>query len=303
MPEWCTGPLAGYLALLSVAYMTIVDVNLEYWNCELSHDGLHFMVTSPNIQCWASANDDGDDRQSSLHTQLRPFVIAAVAVYVVGIPLLFAWLLLRNRKTLANRSQLEVIMLYGEGAAGSSAYRDAWLQAQAGGGAKAAQSLAWTKAHFGFLFRRYDDNCFWWELVVLLKKLGVSLVRHQMPPASIEQATAAFLVIVSYGLGVMRFQPYDGDHMDAMDNVAEMMSMLLAVFGMVFFTGVLPRAEMNSMATILVILSVASFGVMAAFVAVDVFPRVGLMKQSPTAFPDLSLLPCALFHPALTSAP
>ena len=266
-PQWCTGPLAGFLALLSIAYTTIIDVNLEYWNCEYSHDGMYFMVASPNIQCWNYS-------EPNLHTELRSFVIAAMIVYVAGIPLLFAGLFFGHRKTLANRNQLEVILLYGEGKSeASSTYRDVWLKAMAGGD-EALQALTRAKAHFGFLFRRYDQRCFWWELVVLMKKLGIALVHHQLPPGSIEQGAAAVLVIVTYGLSVVRFQPYDAPHMDAMDYVAEVMSMLLAVSGLAFFADVLPSAEENAIAAILVILSLVSFGIMAAFVAIDVFPRV-----------------------------
>ena len=272
--QWCTGPLAGFLALLSVAYTTIVDVNLEYWNCEYSHDGMYFMVASPNVQCWNYSDPN-------LHTMLRPVVIAAMILYVAGIPLLFAGLFLWHRKTLANRNQLEVILLYGEGTSRSSTYRDLWLKELAGGD-DALQSLTRAKAHFGFLFRRYDQRCFWWELIVLLKKLSIALVHHQLPPGSIEQGAAAALVIITYGLSVMRFQPYDAPHMDSMDYIAEIMSMLLAVAGLAFFADVLPSSEENAIAVILVILSLASFGIMAAFVAYDAFPRVSFISRPAT---------------------
>ena len=265
---WCTAPMAGYLAMLSVAYTTIADVNLEYWNCKHSHDGLYFMVASPNIQCWNYS-------EPNLHTKLLPMVIICILVYLIGIPLLFLWLLMRNRTALKNRKELEIIMLYGEGTSGSmSAYTDMAAKEEAGGDA-ALLALVRAKEQFGFLFRRYEPGRYWWELVVLLKKLSIAIVHHNLPPASIEQGASTCLVIVTYGLAVARFGPYDNNYLDAMDYIAETMSILFVIAGMAFFTDVQPPQEQDAIAGVLVILSLASFAIMGAFVVYDAFPRVG----------------------------
>eukprot|EP00951_Prasinocladus_malaysianus_P004998 scaffold35523_cov40-Prasinocladus_malaysianus.AAC.1 len=268
--EWCRSPVAAYLALLSLAYTVIADVNLEYFNCQYSHTDaagrdLFFMVAEPSIECWGA--------EPNLHSRLLPLVIAALIVYIAGLPLLFLCLLLRERNILPVRSELEAIATYGVGGGAHGVYHDLLMQEKAGG-QEAIERLDKAKQRFGFLFRRYDPARFWWELVVMLKKLLITLVRHQLPSASIEQGAFAALIVISYGMSVYRFKPYDAPHLDSMDYVAEAMSMMLSILGLAFLSGHLPESEVQKIGIALMVLSILSIAILVGYIMADTFPRI-----------------------------
>lgn len=62
----------------------------EFFNCT-ERNGRWWLIAEPSIECY-------DLSSWNQHTKLLPVCCAAVLVYVIGIPMLFATLLFRNRK-------------------------------------------------------------------------------------------------------------------------------------------------------------------------------------------------------------
>lgn len=79
------------LVVLSWAYVVLANINLEFFNCA-KRGGQWFLAAEPSVQCYDFESWDNQ------HAQLLPLCCAAVAVYVIGVPALFATLLFRRRK-------------------------------------------------------------------------------------------------------------------------------------------------------------------------------------------------------------
>ena len=65
-------------------------VSQEFFSC-YKRDGKWYLSAEPSVQCY-------DFDTYGQHAQLLPLCVVSTAVYVLGIPLLFAGLLYRRRK-------------------------------------------------------------------------------------------------------------------------------------------------------------------------------------------------------------
>lgn len=147
--------LAGFFVFLSWAYFMIATSTSEYYNCKKNKSTGHFfMEKDSSVRCWDFANPN-------LHTYILPASIASLIFYILGIPLLFATLLFsqsywltRRKKILASRTSI-----------GRSKYSE-----------KDLKNVFALEETMGFLFKRYRSNAFWWELLVLGRKLVFAIM-------------------------------------------------------------------------------------------------------------------------------
>eukprot|EP00951_Prasinocladus_malaysianus_P029533 scaffold273446_cov38-Prasinocladus_malaysianus.AAC.1 len=74
-----------------LATTTTTSVTMEFFHC-FERSGRWYLAAEPSIECY-------DLSDWNTHTRLLPLCCAAIVVYVIGIPALFATLLYRKRKS------------------------------------------------------------------------------------------------------------------------------------------------------------------------------------------------------------
>ena len=89
---------------------------------------------------------------------------------------------------------------------------------------------------YGFLFRHYEEQEFWWELVVLARKALVAVIIH-LPKAPEQQTMLGIMVLLGYISLTYHQQPYSSTYLNTMDTVGAAMATGLALAGLVMFGG------------------------------------------------------------------
>mmetsp|Transcript_15109 Transcript_15109/g.38851 ORF Transcript_15109/g.38851 Transcript_15109/m.38851 type:complete len:2663 (+) Transcript_15109:417-8405(+) len=260
--------MAGYSApfylMLSWGYYTLVDVNAEYFNC-FPNKGRHFMVVEPSIECWSFGG------AWNRHATLLPVAAPALLLYGAGIPSLFGWMLLRDRRLLIHRIELTQIWQYRIPQYHMS--EEQYVASQRCG-SLAPRRLAALERRCGFLFRRYTPQAYWWELVVLARKLALVLIKQISSP--LEQTWVVVVVLLVYTGAVMRYQPYENKLLVRMDMTAMCLTIFVTITGFIFYSDSMPDISTVAGGYVLLIMLVGNAAVMAAFVVLDSYPS--LMK-------------------------
>ena len=171
---------SAFLLFLSWAYMALAQINVEYYTCSATSDGRYVLDMDPTVQCGVG-----------WHQALLLPAIAGTIVYVIGIPLFFALTLLQHRRLLSVRDLIDD-------------------KHPSFGDLEAAEQ------RFGFLFRRYEAEYHWWELMFFFRKLAlVSTQAFFSRP--LDQCLLTMLALMPGMLGVVRAKPYDSDALDVME--------------------------------------------------------------------------------------
>ena len=91
---------------------------------------------------------------------------------------------------------------------------------------------------FGFLFRRYEAEYHWWELMFFFRKLAL-ISTQAFFSRPLDQCLLTMLAIVPGMLGVVRAKPYDSAALDVMEWVACASSFVILFAGFLFFSDLL----------------------------------------------------------------
>lgn len=87
------------------------------------------------------------------------------------------------------------------------------------------------QVYFGTLFENFNHLCFWWELVVILKKLAIALTLQGIPSSNSSQS-AIIMSILSIVLATqVRLLPW---RRNWTENLSDTVSTLLLIFALVF---------------------------------------------------------------------
>ena len=89
---------------------------------------------------------------------------------------------------------------------------------------------------YGFLFRHYEEQQFWWELVVLARKALVALVIH-LPKAPEQQTMLGIIILFGYISLSCQQRPYSSTYLNYMDAIGAAMATALTLAGLVMFGG------------------------------------------------------------------
>ena len=89
---------------------------------------------------------------------------------------------------------------------------------------------------YGFLFKHYQERRFWWEMLVLLRKLGFALIIHQ-PKAPEQQTLLGIMCLLPYIALVNGVRPYSHVYLNWMDMLGASFATSLALSGLVMFGG------------------------------------------------------------------
>ncbi len=169
-----------------VLYLYMTRTTLDIFNCsptdppEKDKDGkeILYMAWNLNIVC----NEPG-----GTHMFLLPFAVAALAVYVVGLPCASLWWLWKNKQTVKY---------------------DQILRAQLTGDSKRTNPHYTFRKTWKALYMNYRPGSWGWEFVVVLRKFLIvfcSLTFRRTP--SYQLAMALLVLFVAYVLQV-RVNPY-----------------------------------------------------------------------------------------------
>jgi hypothetical protein len=182
------------------------------------------------VQCWTSDHA----------ILIFVFALPLFVLYVIGVPLAGLWLVIKNKLnietlTLSNneKDQLteEEIQHFKEKTLGFSEDQLGELKDEA----------MKFQTNFGFLIAGYEPQYGWWECIVSLRKVAMSILSTILAQDYFSQGQLGLLVIVIALLGHTYAAPFK-DHM--MD-IFEFMS--LSCSGLIFFLGTLsygPESEM-----------------------------------------------------------
>ena len=114
------------------------------------------------------------------HTEMMILAVAAMVVYVAGIPLLILILLVRKKKHLYNDDD------------DGMKHEEAQYQ-------------------LGAVYMQYENKFFWWEVVVILQKMLMTGALVIVAPGSPVQILTASMFMLAYMLLVLRASPYVSD--------------------------------------------------------------------------------------------
>ena len=89
---------------------------------------------------------------------------------------------------------------------------------------------------YGFLFRHYEERQFWWEMMVLGRKLIFALIVN-LPKAPEQQAMLGILCLIPYISLVYVRSPYSSRWLNYMDLLGAFFAGCLALSGLTMFGG------------------------------------------------------------------
>lgn len=62
--------------------------------------------------------------------------------------------------------------------------------------------------YFGTLFETFSRRCFWWEMVIILKKLSIALVLRGLPPTDAFQSSLVVIILSGIQFAQVMLQPW-----------------------------------------------------------------------------------------------
>jgi hypothetical protein len=214
----------------------------EFFNCAKRGDRW-FLAAEPSVECY-------DFSSQNQYRQLLPLCATALVVYVLGIPALFATLLFRRARILRHRQGLQRIFHEREMQDSRSRAREKSRFCTVGQTHEAAkgeilrlldidelrEKLERAIDLYGFLFRHYHERQYWWELLVLSRKLAFAVIVNlpKMPEA---QTMLGIIVLFAYIAIAQAMTPYMQRYLTLMDLVGASMATAIAMAGLLMFGG------------------------------------------------------------------
>ena len=184
-------------------------------------------------------------------------------LYPVGIAALFLYILRKHRHLLTDRSRLMALDRKSASAA-DLLKREELLTATRG---------------FGFLFERYEDEYYYWEVVIMMRKVCYVMVGSLMR-SPIEQILTMFFTLTVFSSVFLNFLPYVNPWLDGIE-CASLISNLFVLFArFLFFSEMLTPEETASCAAGVQALLVVSFIVLGAFFLLDAIPNLRIIVAS-----------------------
>ena len=127
------------------------------------------------------------------------------------------------------------------------------------------QELKRCERRFGFLFRRYEDEYFWWEVVILSRKLTYGLCGTLMA-APMEQLLTMIFLLTLFAAVFLRVRPYDKASLDVMECISLISNLMVLFGGFMFYSELLSDDDAHSAAVGIQVLLVGSLLIMGMFI-------------------------------------
>jgi hypothetical protein len=137
--------IGSVVLTLSWSYFTLSSVVLQHFNCVQTTVG-HVIASNPDTPCW----DWEYFGEANRHSTLFPWVVLCVALYPIGIPVYFAFVLVKSMKWVAVKDAVNLTP-------------------------KENKKRMTYMRRYGVLYKCYEAEAWWWELTNLARKLVMSL--------------------------------------------------------------------------------------------------------------------------------
>ena len=270
--------------VLLLMYFVLLQANSVYFDCRLFNGELRWFK-EPSNKCY----------ETPLHVALLPVVIIAIIVYGFGIPYYFWKFLYKNVDIISRRDEIvERLSRYQEDAQpGSTGKREsdgASFALRDADAIKERDVVAdWEKQiddarrlfimyeQIGFIFKRYESQVWWYELVVISRKallVGFSMIQRQM-----EQILCIVLLLVMSSCVLLRHGPYEDDHLDVMESFALMVNIIITICGATFYLDIFTdKIKVNVGYAAFGVLAVSS-AILIGFVLFDAVPKVRMLMR------------------------
>ncbi|KNC49889.1 uncharacterized protein AMSG_06186 [Thecamonas trahens ATCC 50062] len=202
IPWWLVG--TSMVTVASFAYMFLSAKAVEFFDCTQQADGRYLLDADPSLECYQPWWMD-----------MLPAGIAAVVVYVMGIPATFLLLILKYRSSLEDTK--------------SAGFRV-----------------------FGIISSRFRPSLAWYELIVIMRKLFIAVAMmtfSESPPVQAMIAQLALLVALAVQ---QRYVPFNSVACNMVESALLFASLVVLVFGQVFYT---QQSNMLGYVTIAIIIA------------------------------------------------
>ena len=258
------------LLILQLMFFVMLQTNLVYFDCSASDNaGATRLVWNkePTTVCYDF---------SGLHGKMLPVVGLGLLLYGVGIPALFMRILVRNRGLIARRKDVRARLAAirkdpGDGGAVT------WSpeEDRAIGDAIELVELVYVA---GFMFKRFKAKTWWYEIMVLARKVAIALVF--LFGAPLEQILAMFVVLLVSVSVVLWQKPYADNSLTLMETWALVGNMVIVLFGAIFFLDKFPSEVMEKVGIAsLVTLAVVSV-VLLLMMLLDAVPKLRVLVRT-----------------------
>jgi len=235
---------AAYL-FMSWGYFFLAENTLTFFDCTELNGKLVLRVET-STECYAD-----------LHAQLLPVAIASFLLYPIGIFARFAHLLRSSHEILSRRDDLQALV----GVDPNSVE------------AEDLQQLAVLTHRFGFIFKRYEQKFYYWELMLLGRKLIICVIATLLHNP-LEQMLVFIFMLVLFTASFMSALPYDKNLLDVMEGFGLVSNILILFAGFLFYSELLTKSESDIFAWIIIALMVSSLTTMCIFCVADSLPNL-----------------------------
>ncbi|KAJ6230744.1 insulin-like growth factor binding protein [Anaeramoeba flamelloides] len=218
-----------YLTLLTLLYLILSQKTLEIFDCQYDSGSDKFVFQQDqNYNCF----------ESTWNTIL-PFAIISVILYIIGIPLLIIYLLIKNSKML-NEKEFDL--------------------------------------KFGLLCSRYSKNFFFWEIIIMVRKLFFVICKIYLFNYAILQTVLIILVLLFALIFQFKYKPY----LEKRHNFLEII--LLSIPQLILFAGLVfdseERINEDNLVNVVLFILVISIIILVLITSLDIFYKIQFQKSN-----------------------
>ncbi|KAJ3423535.1 g protein-coupled receptor-related [Anaeramoeba flamelloides] len=222
-----------YLTLLTLLYLILSQKCLEIFNCQYDPQSKqHIFLQDTNHVCFGS-----------WWRKILPFTIVFLILYIIGIPLLIVYLLIKNSKKLTEK-QFDL--------------------------------------KFGLLCSRYNKSFFFWEIIIMLRKLVLITVALFLANHPIIQLILIVLFLLFFLVIQFKYKPYIENRHNFLETLLLSNPQFILFSGFIFKTNELEKNSENNQKLINTVIFVLIITICILFTItfLDFYFRVKFLKTN-----------------------
>ncbi|KAJ3445328.1 g protein-coupled receptor-related [Anaeramoeba flamelloides] len=221
-----------YLTLLTLLYLLLSQKSLQVFDCTYDSSSKNYVFQpEPNYNCF-----------EKWWYQFLPFSIISIVLYILGIPLLIVYLLIKNSKILTER-QFDL--------------------------------------KFGLLCTRYNKNFFFWEIVIMIRKLFLVILQIYLYNYTVLQLIAMILILLLALIIQFRFKPYIESRHNFLESILLFISNVILFAGLGFYSNELDLYnDNNNLITVLMFIIIFAVFLLLFITILDVSNKIKVSKRT-----------------------
>ncbi|KAJ6234052.1 insulin-like growth factor binding protein [Anaeramoeba flamelloides] len=220
-----------FLTLLTLIYLILSQKTLEIFNCKYdSYSEKYIFEPEPNYYCF-----------ESWWKKLLPLSIISIVLYIVGIPILIVYLLVKNSKVLTEKE---------------------------------------FDLKFGLLCSRYSKSFFFWEIIIMIRKLLIVIIKSFVSEYTILQIILLLIILFATLILQFVYQPYIATRHNFLESILLGIPQIILFAGLIFYNNEFTRNAQNKEKLIVFIILSISIGVVFLILITifDIYYRFQISK-------------------------